>query len=98
MCHVKGEKKDVRNDYGKLFIKVMDKPTLTEDWKALAGDEKKTYEADVMTPAFEGAYNKLSKMTFADLINHNMIEGVKGPVEEMKEGDATAKEEGSDKK
>jgi hypothetical protein len=77
VCHVKGQKKDVNNSYGKLFTKVMKKPELTMGWKALRGPEKKTYEKDVMVPAFDKAYKKISKMTFEQLIKEALIDGVK---------------------
>ena len=90
VCHVSGQKKDVKNSYGKLFIKVINKPTLTKDWKSKSGDAKKTYEKDVMLPAFEAAYKKVSKMTFADLLKNDLIDGVKStkPPEESKEKDS----------
>ena len=93
VCHVKGQKKDVKNSYGQLFIKVMNKPNLTKDWRAIEDRaEKKTYEKDVMVPAFEKAYTKISKMTFADLVKLNLIAGVKGPVPE--ESDSKEKKDG----
>jgi len=76
VCHAPGSKKN-KNAYGKLFIKVMNKPNLTKDWKAKKGDEKKAYEKGTMIPEFEKAYNKISKMTFADLLKNDLIEGVK---------------------
>jgi hypothetical protein len=79
VCHVKGQKKDVKNSYGQLFIKVMNKPNLTKEWKAKKGADKKAYEKEVMVPAFEKAFKKISKMTFEDLVKYNMIDGVKGP-------------------
>lgn len=87
VCHEANQKKTVRNSYGKLFTKVMNKPNLTKDWKAKTGDEKKTYEKDVMVVEFAKAYEKISKMTFADLIKNDMIEGVKSskPAEEPAE-------------
>jgi len=77
VCHVSGQKKDVRNSYGQLFTKVMNKPNLTKDWKAKSGDEKKSYEKEVMAVEFSKAYEKISKMTFADLLKNDLIDGVK---------------------
>ena len=89
VCHVSGEKKTVKNSYGKLFIKVINKPNLSKDWKSKSGDAKKAYEKEVMLPAFEAAYKKISKMTFADLLKNDMIDGVKSakPPEKSKETD-----------
>lgn len=77
VCHVPGQKKNVRNSYGQLFTKVMNKPNLTKDWKSKSGDEKKSYEKEVMVVEFAKAYEKISKMTFADLIENDLIDGVK---------------------
>ena len=91
LCHVPQQKKTVRNSYGQLFTKVMNKPNLTKDWKSKTGDAKKTYEKDVMVKEFAKAYKKISKMTFADLIKNDLIDGVKSikppaePAEKPKE-------------
>ena len=77
VCHVPGQKKNVRNSYGQLFTKVMNKPNLTKDLKSKSGDEKKSYEKEVMVVEFGKAYEKISKMTFADLIKNDLINGVK---------------------
>jgi len=77
LCHVPQQKKSVRNSYGQLFTKVMNKPNLTKDWKTKTGDAKKTYEKDVMVKEFGKAYAKISKMTFADLLKNDLIDGVK---------------------
>ena len=55
----------------------MNKPNLTKDWKAKSGAEKKSYEKEVMVVEFAKAYEKISKMTFADLIENDLIDGVK---------------------
>ncbi len=55
----------------------MNKPNLTKDWKSKSGDEKKSYEKEVMVVEFGKAYEKISKMTFADLIKNDLINGVK---------------------
>ena len=100
VCHVAGEKKSVKNSYGKLFIKVINKPNLTKDWKSKTGDAKKTYEKDVMLPAFEAAYKKISKMTFADLLKNDLIDGVKSAnaPKESKESDVKGKPSEGDAK
>ena len=91
LCHVPQQKKTVRNSYGQLFTKVMNKPNLTKDWKSKTGDAKKTYEKDVMVKEFDKAYKKISKMTFADLLKNDLIDGVKSnkppakPAEKSKE-------------
>ena len=77
LCHVPQQKKTVRNSYGQLFSKVMNKPNLTKDFKSKTGDAKKTYEKDVMVKEFAKAYGKISKMTFADLLKNDLIDGVK---------------------
>jgi len=77
LCHVPQQKKTVRNSYGQLFTKVMNKPNLTKDWKSKTGDDKKTYQKDVMVKEFGKAYEKISKMTFADLLKNDLIDGVK---------------------
>ena len=94
VCHVAGEKKTVKNSYGKLFIKVIDKPTLSKDWKSKSGADKKKFEKEVMLPAFEKAYAKISKLTFADLLEEDLIEGVKPsktPEEPKKEEEGDTK-------
>lgn len=95
VCHVPQQKKTARNSYGQLFTKVMNKPTLTKDWKSKSGDAKKAYEKDVMLPAFAAAIKKISKMTFTDLLKNDMIDGVKStkpkgtdPKSKPAEGDA----------
>ena len=100
VCHVPDEKRSVKNSYGKLFIKVMNKPNLTKDWKSKSGDAKKAYEKDVMLPAFEAAYKKISKMTFADLLKNDLIDGVKSkkPPAGSKETDPKGKPSEGDAK
>ena len=69
----------------------MNKPNLTKDLKSKTGDAKKTYEKDVMVKEFDKAYKKISKMTFADLLKNDLIDGVKSakppakPAEKSKE-------------
>lgn len=94
VCHVKGQKKDVKNSYGQLFVKVINKPDLTKEWKAKKGADKKAYEKEVMVPEFEKAYKKISKMTFADLVKYNLVDGVKGPTPE--DSDTKDEEKGKD--
>ena len=101
VCHVPNQKKTVKNSYGKLFIKVINKPNLTKDWKSKSGDAKKAYEKDVMLPAFEAAYKKISKMTFADLLKNDLIDGVKSakpPVDPKKTDPKSKPPEGDAKK
>ncbi len=92
VCHKAGENKTTRNSYGQLFTKVMNKPNLTKDWKSKKGDAKKTYEKDVMVAEFGKAYEKISKMTFADLIKNDMIDGVKSSTPPEKSDEEPKKE------
>ena len=54
-CHVKGKSKTERNDLGALFYEEFKDEELTKNWKSKKGAEKKKYQTDVMTPAFEKA-------------------------------------------
>lgn len=64
-CHVKGESKEVRNEFGELFYKEFKDEKLTENWKAAKADGGKTaqkeYEKETMIPLFEKALKKLQK-------------------------------------
>ena len=41
VCHVSGEKKSVKNSYGQLFIKVMNKPNLRKNGSQSRETQKK---------------------------------------------------------
>lgn len=68
-CHVKGEPKDVRNEFGELFYKELKDDKVTESWKAAKAKDKadgtktvrKAYEKETMIPLFEKALKKLQK-------------------------------------
>ncbi len=64
-CHVKGESKEVRNEFGELFYKELKDEKVTESWKAAKADGGKTaqkeYEKETMIPLFEKALKKLQK-------------------------------------
>lgn len=79
VCHVDKEKKSVRNEYGKLLMKTFDSKTLTEDFKAKKGAERKEFEAKVMIPEFNKAFEKVQKMTFDDLAKAGLIGGITKP-------------------
>ncbi len=76
-CHVKGEEKSTRNAFGTLIHKEFKDLELTKNFKAIKDrDEKKKYEAEVMTPAFEKAYKKVSSMSFAEFVKAGGLDGV----------------------
>jgi phosphatidate phosphatase APP1 len=76
-CHVKGEEKSTRNAFGSLIHKELKDLELTKNYEAIKDrDEKKKYEAEVMTPAFQKAYKKISAMSFADFVKAGGLEGV----------------------
>jgi len=61
-CHVKGESKEMRNEFGELFYKELKEDKVTEAWKAAKAADKvdgtktrKAYEKDTMTPLFKKA-------------------------------------------
>lgn len=64
-CHVKGESKEVRNEFGELFHKEMKDEKVTESWKAAKADggkaAQKAYEKETMIPLFEKVLKKLQK-------------------------------------
>ncbi len=77
-CHVKGEKKSVRNNYGKLFFKTFENKKLTAEMPD-DRDEKKEYAKKVMIPEFEKAFEKIKVMTFNDLVEAGVIPGITVP-------------------
>lgn len=65
-CHVKQQKKSVRNDFGALFYKELKSEKITENWKAAKADGRdaqKAYEKEKMVPLFEAALKKIKKAT-----------------------------------
>lgn len=75
-CHVKGEKKTVRNDFGELFFKELKADKVTQSWKDAktnGRDAQKAYEKETMTPLFEKALKKVKEATVPE------VEGVTNP-------------------
>lgn len=80
-CHVKGESKEVRNDFGELFFKELKDDKVTASWKAAKDKDKadgtktvrKAYEKETMIPLFEKALKKLQKATVPE------VEGEENP-------------------
>jgi hypothetical protein len=54
-CHIKGKPKTERNEFGNLFFTILKDKDLTKQWEALKGEEKRKFEKETMTPAFEKA-------------------------------------------
>ncbi|MGI9516179.1 MAG: hypothetical protein ACR2NP_03965 [Pirellulaceae bacterium] len=59
MCHVKGEPKTERNDFGQVLFEVFEGQDLSARWDAVEGDERKAFEQDVMVPALTEGLEKL---------------------------------------
>ncbi len=78
-CHVPKEKKEVRNSFGQIYSKVMGIENLSETFKSKSGAEKKEYEEKVMLPAFEKAFAKVQKMTYNDMVEAGLIDGIDPP-------------------
>ncbi len=91
-CHDPKDKK-IRNSFGKLIQKQFESKTLTADWKAKKGKEKKNFEKEVMTPEFEKAFEKIKVMTVHDLIDAGFFAGIDDP---NAEGGAEEENEGDD--
>ena len=75
-CHVKDEKKSVRNEFGELFYKELKADKVTEAWKEAKANGRpaqKEYEAKTMTPLFEAALKKVKAETVPE------VEGVENP-------------------
>lgn len=69
-CHVKGEKKTVRNDFGELFFKELKADEVTQSWKDAktnGRDAQKAYEKDTMLPLFEKALKKVKEATVPEV-------------------------------
>lgn len=75
-CHVDKKPKTERNAYGKLFSKTFENKTLTADFKAKKGAEKKTFAKETMAVEFDKAYEKIKAMTFHDLVEAGVIPGI----------------------
>lgn len=76
-CHVKGESKEIRNEFGELFYKELKDDKVTESWKAAKSEggkpAQKEYEKETMLPLFEKALKKIQKETVPE------VEGVENP-------------------
>ncbi len=59
MCHVKGEPKTERNEFGEVLFELFEGQDLSARWDAVEGDERKAFEQEVMTPALNEALEKL---------------------------------------
>ena len=83
-CHDK-KSKEIRNDFGKLYYKVLKGKDITKKWKAAKEEGsavRKEYEAGEMTKEFTKAMEAVGKQkkgdkTYADLIKELKIEGIK---------------------
>ncbi|MEL7498779.1 MAG: hypothetical protein AAFN77_14315 [Planctomycetota bacterium] len=75
-CHVEKQPKTTRNAFGKIYTKLMGVENMSATLKSKKGAEKKEYEKDVMLPAFEKAYEKVKKMTYEEMLEAGLIEGV----------------------
>ena len=84
-CHIKGESKSERNAYGKLFHKTFESKTLSADFKAKARDEKKAFETEVLVVEFDKAFEKIKAMTFHDLVEAGVIDGITEDEEKKEE-------------
>ena len=102
MCHVKGEPKTARNEFGELFYEELKELDLTAQWQDLKGDDRKAFEKDVMTPEFLKALEViLEKETeegekYSDLIPNGKIPGSK--LKKKKESDNDKDSEKSPRK
>lgn len=85
MCHVKGEEKTQRNDFGQVFFKEFEGMDLSSKWDAVEGDERKKLEAEVMAPAFLEALENIytrekegkAETNYSEEIPAGKIEGSK---------------------
>ena len=75
-CHVDKKPKTERTAFGKLFQKEMAAEELTKNLKTKKGTEKTDYQQKVMIPAFEKAFAKVSAMTYEEIINAGMVDGI----------------------
>lgn len=75
-CHVDKQPKSKRNAYGQLFHKTFESKTLSADVKTKKGAEKKAFENEVLAVEFDKAFKKVKAMTFHDLIEAGVIDGI----------------------
>ena len=82
-CHDK-KSKEIRNDFGKLYEKVLKGKDITKKWKAAKEEgsaARKEYEKGEMTEEFKKAMDLVGKMkkedaTYESLIKELKIEGI----------------------
>jgi UDP-N-acetylglucosamine pyrophosphorylase len=75
-CHVKGEKKTVRNEFGEMFFKILKEDELTQNWKEAktnGRDAQKAYEKETMLPLFQKALKEVKADTVPE------VEGTTNP-------------------
>lgn len=78
-CHDK-KSKEIRNDFGKVFDKVLKGKDLTKKWKAAKEEgsaARKEYEAGEMTTEFKKAMELVGKMKKDDTTYEELIKGLK---------------------
>lgn len=74
-CHDK-KSKEIRNDFGKMFDKVLKGKDITKKWKAAkeqGSAARKEYEAGEMTTEFKKAMDVVGKMKKGDKTIEEMI-------------------------
>jgi hypothetical protein len=86
-CHVQGEEKTTRNDFGKLFAKALEGKNVTKRLAEIkdldADDAKRVKVKDEVSKEFLEALKKVEEMkskdgaTYADLIKTGKQEGIK---------------------
>ena len=81
-CHIKSKPKTERNEFGNLFHTILKDKDLTKQWEALKGEEKRKFEKETMTPAFEKALEIVKEKKndkdkkYADMISAGEIENM----------------------
>ena len=85
MCHVKGEPKTERNEFGQMFYDEFEGKDLSARWEAVEGDERKELEQDVMAPEFLEALERIyereangeAETNYNEMIPAGEVEGSK---------------------
>ena len=99
-CHIKSKPKTERNEFGNLFHTILKDKDLTKQWEALKGDEKRKFEKETMTPAFEKALEIVMEKKndkdkkYADMISAGEIENMGIKKSDDEEGDDEDGEDG----
>jgi hypothetical protein len=102
-CHIKGEDKSTRNDFGQLFYDQLKDQDLTKKWEAFGDDRegKKKFEDNEMTEAFTKALDEIKKMkndedvVYDELIKNAKLAGLK-PKKSSKSDDEDEDDEDED--